>query len=354
MDELDRVLLGLLTGTSSSRTAVLGIVAARLRTLSAEPAPPTLAGHGLHTPAGRSPFSSAGHGLQTPAGRSPFSSAGHDRFTPAAGYPLVPAGPEPLVTTGRDLLALAWRGLEAETRALVSPLLRGDTVVARATGHYALTILELGLGRYDAAFGHALAVRRGGVAGLCELVVPDLLEAASRSSHPGAVATAARGLDVGVLEPGPEALCRALLGDGDADELYRRAQHGLRDAELARAHLLHGEWLRRRRRRRDAREQLRIASEMLRAKGFAGFAQRAEVELRATAERVGGRGELTAQEAEVARLVAAGCSNREVGQQLFISQNTVQYHLGKVFRKLGIRSRTQLVRVLLERAEPSR
>ncbi|MEU8817609.1 hypothetical protein [Actinoplanes sp. NPDC048796] len=166
----------------------------------------------------------------------------------------------------------------------MTALLRDDTAGARAAGHYALTILELGLGRYDAAFGHALAVRRGGVAGLSDRVVPDLLEAAGRSRHPGAMATAARGVDVAVLEPGREALCRALLADGDAEEFYCRALGGLRDADLARAHLLYGEWLRRRRRRRDARAQLRIASEMLRARGFAGFAQRAERELRATAE----------------------------------------------------------------------
>jgi DNA-binding CsgD family transcriptional regulator len=116
---------------------------------------------------------------------------------------------------------------------------------------------------------------------------------------------------------------------------------------------VYGEWLRRRWRRRDARAQLREAQETFCANGFAAFAGRAEVELRATGERVGKRGaaahdRLTAQEAQVARLVADGNSNRQVAGLLFISENTVQYHLRKVFRKVGVSSRTQLTRVVLD------
>jgi DNA-binding CsgD family transcriptional regulator len=153
--------------------------------------------------------------------------------------------------------------------------------------------------------------------------------------------------------PGLLAMSRAMLAGGDADDLYREAigHLGEAGADLARARLVYGEWLRRRWRRRDAREQLRAAYEMFTARGFAGFAARAEVELRATGERVGRRDEapdrLTAQEGQVARLVADGNSNRQVATLMFISENTVQYHLRKVFRKIGVSSRTQLTRVLL-------
>jgi DNA-binding CsgD family transcriptional regulator len=122
-------------------------------------------------------------------------------------------------------------------------------------------------------------------------------------------------------------------------------------AELARSHLLYGEWLRRERRRADAREQLRTAYGMLDAMGIAAFADRARRELAATGETARKRtvdttGELTAQEAQIARLARGGLSNPEIGARLFISARTVQYHLGKVFTKLGIGSRSQLDRAL--------
>src|SRR4029453_17997635 len=123
--------------------------------------------------------------------------------------------------------------------------------------------------------------------------------------------------------------------------------------ELARAHLLYGEWLRRRRRRTEAREQLRTAHDMLEAMGMEAFAERAQRELRATGETARKRTaaaaanqELTAQEAQIARLAREGLSNPEVGTRLFISPRTVQYHLRKVFTKLGITSRLRLESVL--------
>jgi ATP/maltotriose-dependent transcriptional regulator MalT len=163
---------------------------------------------------------------------------------------------------------------------------------------------------------------------------------------------------------GIEARIRALLSEGEAaDSCYRESigrlgRTRLR-AELARAHLLYGEWLRREHRRVDARGQLRTAHEMLDAMRIEGFAGRARRELMSTGETVRKRtGEpartlpvqpsevLTAQEAQVARLARDGLSNPEIGTRLFISSRTVQYHLRKVFAKLGISSRSQLYRVL--------
>jgi ATP/maltotriose-dependent transcriptional regulator MalT len=171
----------------------------------------------------------------------------------------------------------------------------------------------------------------------------------------------ASGTDSGL---GIGARCRALLAEGDeADHLYREAIDRLGRAsirvQLARAHLLYGEWLRRERRRVDAREQLRTAFEMFNAMGIETLAVRAERELLATAEHarkrsVETRDDLTAQETQVAQLARDGLSNAEVGARLFISRHTVGYHLRKVFSKLDIASRYQLDRALSERATTGR
>ena len=149
-----------------------------------------------------------------------------------------------------------------------------------------------------------------------------------------------------------EARSRALLSAGEAAEsLYREAIDRLSRTrvrvELARAHLLYGEWLRRESRRVDARHQLRAAHQMLTAMGVAGFAERARRELAATGETVRKqdaetRDELTAQEAQIARLAADGRTNPEIGAELFISGRTVEWHLRKVYPKLGVSSRAQL------------
>ena len=153
---------------------------------------------------------------------------------------------------------------------------------------------------------------------------------------------------------------RALLaGDADAEPLYTEAIEHLGQCrarpQLARAYLVYGEWLRRQRRRRDARGQLRIAHEMFTSMGAEAFAERARVELLATGERARQRtaetaDELTPQEAQIARLVSQGESNRDIAAQLFLSPSTVDYHLRKVFRKTGVTSRTQLAHTMADRA----
>src|SRR5580704_12402754 len=156
---------------------------------------------------------------------------------------------------------------------------------------------------------------------------------------------------------GSEACARALVSDGEsADCLYREAIERLGRTrirvQLARAHLLYGEWLRRERRRLDAREQLRNAHKLFTEFGMHAFAKRARVELAATGEQARKRtaetiDQLTPQELQIAQMARDGLSNPEIGARLFISRRTVKYHLQKVFTKLKIRSRSELARVLL-------
>ena len=262
----------------------------------------------------------------------------------------------------------ALRGREAELSELIDTT--ASEAVARGEG-FALAITEQvsavlnnGLGRYDvalAAVREAVDVEPSDEMG-SPRTMPELIEAAVRcGEHPLAEralerlaqSTRAGGTDWGL---GLEARSRALLSDGDAaDGLYREAIERLgrtrNRLQLARAHLLYGEWLRRERRRVDAREQLRTALEMFTSMGTEAFAGRAERELLATGERVRRRSvetrdELTAQEAQIARLARDGLSNAAIGARLFISQHTVAYHLRKVFSKLDITSRNQLGQVL--------
>jgi DNA-binding CsgD family transcriptional regulator len=235
--------------------------------------------------------------------------------------------------------------------------------------HWASAVLYNGLGRYEEALGAAeqasehaeeLAFHN---CGLAELIV-----AAVRSGNRERAAAALQRLEAITRASGTdwalgiEARSRALLSDDAeaAERLYREAIERLGRTrirvELARAHLLYGEWLRRERRRIDAREQLRIACDMFTQMGAEAFAARAARELLATGERarrrsVETREDLTAQEVQIARLACAGLSNPEIGARLFISPRTVEYHLHKVFGKLNIASRNQLAEALPQ--EPS-
>ncbi len=272
-----------------------------------------------------------------------------------------------------EVMLAAWRGREPEAGELIEATVQEATPrgLGRLAGFaaYARSVLYNGLGRHDVARDATWQAFERGQLGHGPLVVSELAEAAARTGDVVAVMAALEWLSerTRVVQTewalGIEARIRALLSEGEAaDSCYRESIVRLGAtrlrAELARAHLLYGEWLRREHRRVDAREQLRTAHAMLDAMGIEAFAGRARRELLSTGETVRKRaGEsrmrpvqasdvLTAQEAQVARLALDGLSNPEIGIRLFISSRTVQYHLRKVFAKLGISSRSQLYRVL--------
>ena len=270
----------------------------------------------------------------------------------------------PVVYT--EMMLAAWRGREREASELIEATLQEATV--RGQGRLvsfaacASSVLYNGLGRHDDARDAAWRAFEPDHVGYGPFVVPELAEAASRTGDVALVRAALEWLSERTqMTPndwslGIEARVRALLSEGDVAENHHResiARLGRTPirVELACAHLLYGEWLRRENRRIDARLQLRRAHEMLATMGVEAFAERARRELLATGETVRKRtvetrDELTAQESQIARLASDGLSNPEIGIRLFISSRTVQYHLSKVFAKLGISSRSQLDRVL--------
>jgi DNA-binding CsgD family transcriptional regulator len=268
----------------------------------------------------------------------------------------------------------SFRGREAEAVPLIQSAVEqaeaGGQGAAATWGYRVTAILCNGLSRHEEALAAARQASGHGHVYVSMSALPELIEAAART---GSTRMASDALDqlaertrAGGTEDGlgVEARCRALVSEGEAaDGYYREAIARLGPTrlrpELARAHLLYGEWLRRERRRGEAREHLRTAYQMLDAMGMEAFADRALRELVAAGETVAKRitqpartlpGQasepLTAQEAHVARLARDGLSNPEIAARLFISTRTVQYHLGKVFAKLGISSRGQLHRVL--------
>jgi DNA-binding CsgD family transcriptional regulator/tetratricopeptide (TPR) repeat protein len=261
------------------------------------------------------------------------------------------------------MMLASLQGHQAEAALLiegtVTEATAGGQGIAVAYAHWAAAVLANGLGRYaDALEAARRASEDPSTLYISMWALPELIEAAVRTGDTGIAAgalarlaefTRAGGTDFGL---GVEARGRALLSAGEAAEnLYREAIDRLSRTrlrpELARAHLLYGEWLHRDRRRTDARAQLRTAHDMFDAMGMAAFASRARRELRATGETVHKRtimapSTLTAQEVHIARLARDGHTNPEIGAQLFLSARTVEWHLRKIFTKLGIGSRREL------------
>jgi DNA-binding CsgD family transcriptional regulator len=259
-------------------------------------------------------------------------------------------------------LVAAWLGQEAETGRLVAAARQGagrEDGYALTACAWATAVLHNGLGRYEEALAAAgQASEDPDELGLAVWSLAELIEAAARTGSPERAAGAMRRLTEAASGAatdwalGVQARSQALLSEGGlAERLYLEAIQRLGRtrvrAELGRAYLLYGEWLRRQGRRRDAREQLRRAHQMLDEMGLAAFAERARRELVATGEVVRKRAigtvhELTPQETQIAWLAVNGHSNPEIGTQLFLSPRTVEWHLRKVFEKLGIGSRKEI------------
>jgi DNA-binding CsgD family transcriptional regulator len=252
----------------------------------------------------------------------------------------------------------AWRGDEAHASELIDATSQDAAARRWTSNNYARSVLYNGLGRHGAARDAAWEAFQPDPIGYGTYLVPELAEAASKTADRARLESALEWLAerTRVISSGwasgIETRVRALLSEGEvAERLYRQSIAHLSGTrarlELARTRLLYGEWLRRERRRLDAREQLRTAFESFTSVGAGAFARRAERELLAAGERAGKRtagtfDQLTPQETQIARLAASGHTNREIAAQLFISPSTVEYHLRKVFRKLGVKSRTQL------------
>ncbi len=267
--------------------------------------------------------------------------------------------------TGAVMLA-GFRGAEAEAVPLMEAVIADARAAGQGVGvqlpRWIAAVLYNGLGRYETALAEAQAAEQAPELHISMWALPELIEAATRTGQNQLAAEAlgrlADATSIGQTDwgQGIYVRSRALVSDGeDAERCYREAigrlsRTGFRP-ELARAHLLYGEWLRRERRRTDAREQLRTAHDLFAAIGMQAFAERARRELRATGETARRRTaspheQLTPQEAQIARLARAGLSNPEIAGQLFLSPRTVEYHMAKVFAKLDITSRRQLRQVL--------
>jgi DNA-binding CsgD family transcriptional regulator len=263
------------------------------------------------------------------------------------------------------MMLAAFRGHEAEAAPLIERV-RDDASalgqgIAIWLADWMLAILCNGLGRYEEAVTAAQDARAfdpGALPYVSAWVATEALEAATRTHKPEIARTAIEQIEAATAFASTDsalgilARSRALVSEGETAELlYQQAVDRLRRSrlrsDLARTHLLYGEWLRREKRRVDAREQLRTAHEMLVAIGMEAFAERARQELQATGEKVRkrtieARGDLTAQERQIARLARDGLSNPEIGARLFLSPRTIEWHLRNVFAKLEIRSRREL------------
>jgi len=269
--------------------------------------------------------------------------------------------------------AAAFRGREAEATKLIQATMAGVTSRGEGRGvatQYAVALLYNGLGQYDKALAAAELACEYDDIGVVGWSLAELVEAAVRSGQSERAADALHRLSETTRTSGTdwalgtEARSRALLSEGQtAENSYREAIERLDRTRMrpaaARARLLYGEWLRRENRRRDARAELRTAYGLFTAMGIEAFAERARRELLATGDTVRKRtvetvSELTAQEAHIARLAVDGRTNMEIGTQLFLSTRTVEWHLGKVYTKLGVGSRRELRQALasLRPADP--
>jgi DNA-binding CsgD family transcriptional regulator len=282
-------------------------------------------------------------------------------------------GVPPPATTGVLLEVRAWQGREDESRAVASSTAQwGRDKGASILEIFALmglTVLELGLGRYPEALRWALQIFDDDPPGFGNRILPDVVEAGVRSGDREAAQHALARLTERATACGsPWALglmarsTALMASDADAETHYQDAIRHLSETavrtELARAHLLYGEWLRRRKRRRDAQLQLRTAYDMFTAMGAVAFAERAGLEQRASGQSKRDTPHehnpfgLTPQETQVARQAAAGVTNAEIASRLYITTSTVEYHLSKVFRKLGVTSRRQLATALSTSGSP--
>jgi DNA-binding CsgD family transcriptional regulator len=266
------------------------------------------------------------------------------------------------------LMLAAYQGRQAEAPMFIAASAEASTARGQGLGaqnaHWMRAIFHNGHGEYAEALAAAeAAIDQMEVPNVTGWALVELIEACVRAGDDARARDALRQLSAYTLDDadwaaGVEARCRALIVEGDAAEdwyaeaVARLARTPLK-TELARAHLLYGEWLRRKGRRVDARRQLGTAYDMFAAMPAEGFAERAHRELQATGEKVRRRHqyvdahELTPQEEHVARLARDGRTNAEIGAELFLSIRTVEWHLGKVFTKLGITSRRGLKDALL-------
>ncbi|HEX2125694.1 MAG TPA: LuxR C-terminal-related transcriptional regulator [Thermoleophilaceae bacterium] len=270
-----------------------------------------------------------------------------------------------------SLVLAAWRGQETRALELIEASVNDAPVehkrLATTQAEYARAVLYNGLGGYDTAFAAARRASEDDRSGLVEWALSELVEAGARSGRLDAAATALRRLERRTRDSrtdwalGIEARSRALIEGDGAEDHHREALDRLAGAgvapHLARARLVYGEWLRRAGRRVDAREQLRAAQFTFGRIGAEGFGERTRRELSATGETVRKRtdetrDQLTPQEEQIARLACDGHTNPEIGAQLFLSPRTVEWHLRKVFMKLGIRSRRELRTTLPALEEP--
>jgi DNA-binding CsgD family transcriptional regulator len=264
------------------------------------------------------------------------------------------------------LFLAAFRGDDDEARELIETMSAKDSQ-SRSEGMallWARAVLRNSRGKYEEAFRAATAALNDpSDLWYSGWSMVELIEAASRTSRTRDAEPSMELLAENTAACGSEwslavqARCRALLSDDDAkaETFYQEALERLEPTrmkvDLARTHLVYGEWLRRRYRKRDARKQLRWAHGLFADFDMKGFADRAEAELLATGEMVRKRTvetifDLTSQERRISEMAAGGASNPDIAEQLFISPATVEYHLSKVYRKLGIRSRTQLANIL--------